>query len=101
MLASLAVLFRFARGRARNSHSVARCQQVFLDDCEEQSIAGPVGIKYAHILVGDCRKRIYQITQGSLPCNERLGQEPKTGAQAKQGQRSAGIVRLQDATTGA
>ena len=30
-----------------------------------------------------------------------LGRKPKTGAQAKQGQRRAGIVRHQDATTGA
>ena len=27
---------------------------------------------------------IYQIAQGALRSNERLGQEPKTGAQAKQ-----------------
>ena len=30
-----------------------------------------------------------------------LGKMPKTGAQAKQGQRSAGIVRIQGAPTGA
>jgi hypothetical protein len=30
-----------------------------------------------------------------------LGRKPKTGAQAKQGQRRAGIVRHQGATTGA
>ena len=44
---------------------------------------------------------IYQIAQGELRSNERLGQEPKTGAQVKQGQRSAGIARLQGMEAGA
>jgi hypothetical protein len=52
-------------------------------------------------LKGDCRKMTYQIAPGELRSSERLGQEAQTGAQAKQGQRRAGIVRHQGATTGA
>ncbi len=53
------------------------------------------------VVLGDCRKMRYQIEQGELRSNERLGQEPKTGAQAKQGQRSAGIARLHGMVTAA
>jgi len=41
------------------------------------------------------------IALGELQSNERLGQEPKTGAQAKQGQRSAGRLRIQGVPKGA
>ena len=42
-----------------------------------------------------------RIAPGELRSNERLGQGPKTGAQAKQGQRSAGRLRIQGAPRGA
>ena len=41
------------------------------------------------------------IAPGELRSNERLGQEPKNGAQAKPGQRSTGRLRIQGAPGGA
>ena len=42
-----------------------------------------------------------KIAPGSLRRNERFGQEPKTGAQAKQEYCSAGMAQIQGAARGA
>jgi hypothetical protein len=50
---------------------------------------------------GRRKYKLFEIAPGELRSNERLGQEPKTGAQAKPGQGSAGMSQIQGAARGA